>query len=170
MKVNGYKLQQAIRELQERREVLEARFSQSHYAFPGEEAEKGDPEKIMEEINALEARIAEVQVAQARFNLTVQVDVDGRKMTLLEAVKAVGGAGRIANQWRALAKGNESARGFFGNDLTRDRDAIVAKRQITQDRASELARKASKYARALREAIQQGNAQSIELDVSIDLE
>ena len=157
MKVTGYRIQQALRAEQDRRELAETRFTASLRAFPGEE--DGDPIQRMKELQECEERIALFQAAQTAFNVAVQLNVLGQKMSLLAAVKLVGGAGRREKLWRDAAKDPPSY------ERTRDRDAIVAKRMVPQDKCAELAVEAGRWARALRAAIQGGNAVEISVEM-----
>lgn len=168
MKTTGYRLQQAIREQVERRELAESRFSGSLNKFPDET--KSDPIKLMAEFEDAERRIALLQAAQAKYNLQVQVEVDdteaGSKVSLMEAVKLLGGAQRVEKKWREAAKGEEDRYG----GRVRDRDSIVAQRQVDPDKCAELAKVAAKRVRALRYAIQKGDAVELDLQVELGLE
>lgn len=163
MKVTGYKLQQAIREQQERRALNEKRWANGQMAWPADIDRVPNPSKFMDEIQDAERKIARLQTAQAQYNLAVEVEVQGRKMPLYEAVKLVGGAGRVESLWKEVAKNEPTDR--YGSTV-RDKDSIVAVRLISADDATTKAQEAAKYARALREAIQSGNATLVE--VSID--
>jgi len=165
MKVNGFRLQMAINAQIERRSLAEGRFAGSLKKF--EDESKPDPRKLMQEYADAETKIALLQATQDKYNLAVMVEVDGTKLgskiSLHEAVKLVGGARRVEQKWRDAAKGDADR---YGGDV-RDRDAIVAKRQIELDQCAELAKEAARTHRALRYAIQKGNA--TELDLPIDL-
>jgi hypothetical protein len=161
-KVNGFKLQQAIAEQIERRKLAEAQFEGCLRAFEGEKKPK--PEVVIAEYQDAETKVATLQAAQDRYNLQVQVEVQGRTITLHEATKLVGGAKRVEQKWRTAATDGEDR---YSRQTVRDRDSIVAQRQIDQDKAAELAKEAAKRVRALRFAIQKGNA--TEIDMSVDL-
>ena len=158
MNVNGLRLQQAIRAQTERRKLVEARFAGSLKKFPDEK--KPSPIALMEELEDAERRIALLQVAQARYNLTVEVEVQGKRVTLQEAVKLLGGSSRIERKW-ADAAAEEVDR--YGSTV-RDKDSIVCQRQVEPEKCTELARVAGKRVRSLRYAIAKGNA--TELDIS----
>lgn len=170
MKTTGYKLQAAIREQQERRTLNESRWANGQMAWPADVEKVPNPATFIAEILDSERKIARLQTAQAEYNLTVKVKVQGQEMTLHEAVKLVGGAGRVEALWKTSAKGGDATDYRYGGSV-RDKDSIVAVRLVSQETATEEAAKAAKYARALREAIQAGNAQLIEVnlgDVVID--
>lgn len=162
MKVTGYKLQEAIKEQVKRRKDAESQFDGSLKKFPDEA--KADPVLLMIELQDAERRIAALQTAQADFNLRVQVEVQGEKMSLLEAVKQIGGVQRIEEKWRAAGA---TEKDIYGSRDVRDRDSIVAQRQVPPDKCIELARAAAKRVRALRAAIQKGDA--VELDIKVDI-
>ena len=163
MKTTGYKLQAAIREQQERRALNEKRWANGQSAWPKDVKKTPNPDKFMSEILDAEQKIAQLQTAQAQYNLKVEVTVQGEKMPLYQAVKLVGGAGRVESLWKEVAK-NEPADRYGGG--VRDKDSIVSVKLISADDATEEADKASKYARALREAIQTGNATVLDISLA----
>lgn len=163
MKIDGFTLQQALREARAERDQAAKQFTPSLRAFPDEQ--KPDPRDLAEKFVAAEERLAKLQVAQTTFNLTVKVTVQGQEVTLLEAIKRVGGAGRMEAMWRS-ASAPEETRYSYRED-TRDKDAVVAAPQVTYDEAAALRKSAGKKAAALRAAIQKGNAQEIDLDVDL---
>ena len=153
MKVTGYKLQHTLRELSHTRDIAAGQFDSSLKFFPGDE--KGDPKAVMAAYLEAEAKIARLQTGQALYNLKVQVDVLGKRMTLSEAVKLVGGAGRAEKMWRSVAAPKK--------------DPIIAQRTITPMEAAALAKEAARWASALREAIQTGNAVEVEIELDTAL-
>jgi len=159
MKITGYKFQHALREAEHEHEILGALFGESLMAFDGEEK---DPQKIMEQYAANEEKIVRLQVAQAQYNGTVTVVVLGHSVPLSYAVKAVGGAGRMEKMWRSAAKGPQKDR-WERTSLTRNVDEIRALPTIDPSTATGMAKKAARYASALREAIQVGNATEIDI-------
>lgn len=163
MRLNGFRLQQAIRAAQQERDLAATRFKPSLMAFPDED--KPSPVSIAETYAEAEQRVAKLQEVQGRFNLTVQVTVLGDEMSLLEAIKRVGGAGRLEKMWRDAAADQTDRYAY--SSQTRDADSVVAKRTISFDDANDLRRKTSRYAAALRNAIQNGNAQELDLDVDL---
>ena len=170
MKVTGYKLQAAIREQQERRTLNESRWANGQMSWPADVDKLPNPKTFIAEILDSERKIARLQTAQAQFNLAVKVKVQGQELTLHEAVKLVGGAGRVEALWKTSAKGDSNDYRYGAS--VRDKDSIVAVRLVSQDEATEEAAKAAKFARSLREAIQAGNASLVEIagldDLGID--
>ncbi len=100
---------------------------------------------------------------QAHYNLTVMVTVLSQKMSLCEAVKRVGGAGRVEGLWRAAAGGKKERYGY-GNDNERDPSKERAHAQMTMTEITKEAQSASKFAGALRSAIATANTQEIEVE------
>jgi len=101
MKITGYKLQHTLRELAHRRDTAAARFDKVLWKF--EDQDKATPQQIMKAYRDAEVTIAKLQTAQGRYNLAITVNVLSETMTLAEAVKRVGGAGRMEKMWRSIA-------------------------------------------------------------------
>lgn len=161
MKITGYRLQHTLRELAHTRDIAAGQFDDSLKVFPGEM--KARPQDIMTAYLDAEGKIARLQTGQALYNLKVQVDVLGKRMTLSEAVKLVGGAGRAEKMWRSVAAPKKD-RYSYERD-TRDATAVVATATVTTAEAATLAKEAARWASALREAIQTGNATEIEMEL-----
>jgi hypothetical protein len=171
VKVTGYQLQSAIKELQESRDLLQKQFEGSLHKF--EDEKKRDPIELASEIERYERRIADLQAAQGVYNARVNVSIEGQQMTLLSAVKQVGGANRIVNLWKGVAGANAKDADIYGYSrrerMVRSKEQEVAKETVSADKAIELVQTASKRARALRSAIQFGNAVEIDLGFSVEL-
>lgn len=164
-RVNGYQLKELIKRAEMIRDTTASLFDASLSKFPGEDKET--PKQVVDRFGKADKALAQLQVAQTRYNLAIQVEVLGEKMTLTEAVKRVGGAGRIEKMWRSCA-GAKKDRYSYRDDDTRDPNMIRAERTITQTQALELAQEAAKYAGAIRAAIAKGNAQEVDLtDVTL---
>jgi len=167
MKIDGYKIQHTIRELEHQREIAASQFADSLYAFPGET--KPETGKLAAIHQHCEESIARLQVVQARYNLQVQVDIlraDGAVllMSLHEAVKRVGGAGRMEKMWRSASKEPKERFGY-GGEHKREAGAEFSRRTVRLDIAIEHARFAARFANALRAAIQKANATEVDMDV-----
>jgi len=164
MKVTGAMLRDALRRWGLRLESAHKQFDSSLHVFPGREKEVSKPQELVAEMNRAEDAIARLQVAQARYNLAVTVKVgsgpQGRVMTLTEAVKRVGGAGRIEALWRKASMDTPILRG----PRTRSVDEISSVRTVSHKEAVELAVKATGYAESLRAAINRGNQTEIEIE------
>ena len=161
MKVTGYKLQHALREMAHVRDIAAQHFSEGLRVFKGDEYVH--PEKAMAMFIAAENKIARLQTAQAQYNLAVTVDVQGETMPLAQAVKLVGGAGRSEKMWRSCAKDTGKDR-YSYRENTREAGVKVAQRTVSVDDATAHAKTAAKRASALREAIQVGNATGMDVD------
>lgn len=162
--INGYKLQHALRELESAREVAAQQFSANILQFESQDDKQYLPD-VFARFTALENKIAQVQCAQASYNLAVTVDVLGQKMSLHKAVKLVGGAGRAEKMWRTVVKGGEQTNNrYFSQETSRTKENEYAKRSISVADALAHAKHAAKLASALRQAIQLGNAVSANLE------
>jgi hypothetical protein len=163
MKVTGYRFQHAIRELTHLRDVLTSQFGDNIMQFPSMES-KLNIDEVAQKLQKVEKDIAALQEQQARYNLQVQVEVLGQSISLMQAVKTVGGAGRIEKMWRTVAKGGTSKRSYRYSEGERDRNTEYAVVSVPVEMAVERAREAHRYATALREAIQLGNATTIDVE------
>lgn len=162
MKVNGYRLQHALRELEHAREVAASQFADNVTQFKSTE-NKLDIRQVFAQFTTLEKKIAETQTAQTQYNLNVTVNVMGKEMPLLQAVKLVGGAGRAEKMWRDAVKGKKQDRYGFQQDQ-RQKDVEYAVLSVEPAEALKHAQQASRIASALREAIQVGNATEVEVE------
>ncbi len=162
MKITGYKLQHKLRELAHQRDIAAARFGKSLWAF--EDQQKATPQEVMAAYRDAEERIAKLQTAQGQYNLALTVIVLGDPMTLSEAVKRVGSAGRMEKMWRSFASPKEDRYGMH-DESTRETGVERAERRVTEDEAAALALKAARFASALRESIQVANATEIEIEL-----
>ena len=162
MKVTGYKLQYALKELEQSRDVAAGQFGDNIMQFESQE-EKPDLKELFASYTALERSITKVQVAQATYNLGVTVTVLGENMSLHEAVKLVGGAGRAEKMWRDIVKGQKCNR-YYAAETTRAQGVEYAKRAVSTADAMAQAKQAARVAGALRQAIQLGNATELEVE------
>lgn len=162
MKVTGYQLRHAIREAEHMKNLAASHWDDSLFLFEGEE--KATPGLLMAKYDTCEDRLARLQTAQARYNLKVEVDVQGTKMTLCEAVKRVGGAGRAEKMWRTAAGGEKKDRYTQDRERVRNVDEIRAQRAIDVEEALRHASRAAKYAAALRQAIEIGNSTEVKIE------
>lgn len=161
MKVTGYRLQHAIREAVHERDVLAAQFGDNTKQFPSSPT-RVDLQDVYHRYSDVERRIAELQVLQARYNLNVQVVVLHDTVPLMLAVKQVGGAGRGEKMWRDAAGTRKRDR---YRDDERQRDTEYAEPSVPLETCMQQARDAHRWASALREAIQVGNATMLDMEV-----
>jgi hypothetical protein len=75
MKVNGYRIKNAIQSHCHQREVLENQFKKSLKKFPDEDKPK--PTVIMQKYRVCEESIAHLQQLQTVYNNTVKVNFEG---------------------------------------------------------------------------------------------
>lgn len=166
MKITGYRIQHTLRELRHAIDVAVGQFNDSLRVFPGETKRK--PTTIMTNLRVAESKLARLQVVQARYNLLVDVKVYDTEMTLSEAVKLTGGVGRMEAMWRSVASPKKDRYSIRDED-TRDATAVVAVKTVTQEDATWYAKEAGRYASAIREAIQVGNATELDLETDPSL-
>ena len=166
MQVTGYTFKEAIKMAILELSTVRSTFDESLYTFAGEEIQ--DPVEIAKQIEALEGQIAQLQTAQAEYNLTVPVEVkgiDGKKvsMSLGAAIRLVGGMGRLAKMWRTAASGKNVDRWDRQRVQTRSKDTEVAQPTMKRADALALAKSYSKYAAALGNAISVGNTTRLDI-------
>lgn len=171
MKVTGYKLREALRNLELRREAVARDFQESLVVFPEEEGKRKGPEELADSLVRLERDIARLQAAQTEYNTKVKVSVLGEAMTLAQAVKTVGGATRAIQLWKGASDVLDALRGQSSYSRVQRKDEVVtvAKAMVTREQIVEKTIKAEKFAAALKGAIAEGNGAlaDIELDVTL---
>jgi len=96
-----------------------------------------------------------------RYNLSVNVKVHEESMTLAEAIKRVGGVGRLEKLWRSVATPAESR---YGYDDRRESSVVVAVPTVSQDDAAKKASQHTKLASSFRAAIAVGNGSELEVE------
>jgi hypothetical protein len=163
MQIDGNILRVALKQWDLRKDAAAKAFNGSLHKFAGEE--KDSPTQIVEELIRAELAIVDLQVAQMRYNLAVNVTVFGKEMTLAEAIKRVGFSGRVEKMWRGVTETKTSRYGL-DDGLTRDPTRIRAEPVLKSKEALTLAMKASKAAGNLQAAIATGNATKVEVDLS----
>lgn len=166
MKVTGYKLREAIKEWELRRDAAQESFDGTLAKFDDEAKES--PLVVMETINKCEKIIAHLQTVQVAYNLSVRVDVLGEQISLAEAVKRVGGVERSELMWRNAMRALAPARSYSRNRLTYGgavaNQEEMAKATLTQADAREQTSLAAKMVGAVKAAIATGNC--FELDIT----
>jgi hypothetical protein len=157
MELDGFQLQQALREWKAEREILENRFDESLLKFKDEEKES--PVEIMARLDKCERAIVKLQQAQNSFNTLTIVEFDGREMFLLEVIKLAGPLGRMERLWREAAREASGGRGHYDRVRERGEDREREQPTMTLDQLQQEARNASRRANACKRAIAIGNSQ-----------
>jgi hypothetical protein len=162
MKITGYGLREAIKQQELRRDAAANAFTGCLKKFPNEKKES--PNSIMESFSIAERNLATLQVAQMRYNLSVQID-GSEKMTLAEAIKVVGGYGRIEKMWKSTIA-EKADRYAYGTPDERniDEKIVRAERTISSQEAVKLTTTSGKRASSLRAAIAIANGKEIEIE------
>lgn len=155
MQVTGHQLMQAIKKRQLRLNVLNGQFDGELYAYEGE---MKDPIKVANSIRDTENQIAKLEFLQSNYNILVKIKINEESLTLCEAIKRLGGAGRISALWaHVLPKRDRYSSRRDPYDLTRNKDQEKAQLVVNQDQLLELATEASSYAADLRALIAAAN-------------
>lgn len=160
-KVNGYKLKEVIKAKQLELATVSSQFDESLNKF--EDESKDTPTNIAGNIARLEDELSALQTVQSKYNLAVQLKVGDRTITLEQAVKMVGGAGRVSKLWRKAAQGEK--KDYYHRDTKRLEGEVHAKPTVTKAEALQFAKTAESFAGALRNAIATGNTQEVELEI-----
>lgn len=171
MLITGNKILDALDFLKERVKTLDAQFNGALFRFEDEE-EKRDPRDILAEYEAAQGKIARLMEVQAAYNLRIDVDVLGERMTLQRVLHLIGSANRVKAQWATAAKPeteNAYAYHAFNAQRSRDKEHEYAKRVVPLMEAQALGDAATRQAMAYKQAIRSGNAREVEMDVSADL-
>lgn len=163
MKVTGNKVREALRRAVFRRQILDQQFSTTLFAFEGEK--KQTPQEIADEFQRADTDVAMLQAIQQMFNQGTMVNTIDGEIPLALAIRLIGGAGRVEKMWREAAGGGKKDRYAYNDDRkTRNKDEIRAEMQVSVEEALKKADKAARRASSLREAIADGNAQSMKID------
>ena len=164
MKVTGYRLREAIKRWQLRRDTAAGQFEDSIHAFPDEV--KPAPRELMRTVAYADNAIVQLQVAQQRYNLAVCVGVEGvgETLTLAEAIKAVGGVTRLEKAWRKQSLPHKERHLYRSEPSTlRDSTKVAAKRTISPEDAAKQATIHGATRVAYIEAIGTGNACEVDI-------
>lgn len=169
MKITGYQLMDRLEELKEQAQTLDSQFKAALFQFADERGRQPDPRELMREYGEIERKVAMLQEAQAAYNLRVAVSVDGMSMSLHRAVKLIGSANRVKNQWKSASQENANPYSPYGAQRQRDKENEYAERMVPVDEALQLSEIAARQAAALKRAIRSGNASELELEIDDSL-
>lgn len=167
MKLTGYRIRERLNALLIDHKIAADAFSGSLVYFE-DDGQGETPDSVASRFAEAERKVASLQAVQARYNLAVPVEVQGERMTLCEAIKRVGGAGRLEKMWRD-ASSTLRATDWRGAPVKRTKDEVVAKRALSPEECGKRAVKAARYAAALRAAVAQGNTTEIDIDCDLAL-
>lgn len=166
MKVTGYQLMDQIEVLREQAQTINGQFTGSLFRFAEATEEKPDPRELMKAYVECERKVALLQAAQAAYNVRVNVEALGEQMLLQQAVKLIGSANRVKNNWLAASKNspdNNSYSSYY--EMVRDKTNEYAQRVVSMEECLRLSKASSDFATALKQAIRAGNATEIELEL-----
>lgn len=170
MKVTGYQLMDRIETLREQAQTINGQFTGSLFRFQNDVEVKPDPRELMERYLEAEKRVATLQSVQSAYNVRVTVDVLGEPMLLQQAVKLIGSATRIKNNWLTASKNSTESNVYSSyHELVRDKDNLYAQRVVGIEECLALSESASALMMALKQAIRSGNGVEVELDVDPSL-
>jgi hypothetical protein len=169
MKLMGYQIREALRRWGMKRDMASSQFEGSLKKFDDED--KADPNRVMNDFMLADEKIARLQLAQDIYNLGVTVTIKSRvgtdikHMSLAQAVKLVGGAGRAEKMWRSAANPSKDRYSTFNADDVRKEGEVRSKPVMAASEMMRRAEEISRYASSLRAAMATGNAVEIEVAV-----
>lgn len=105
MKTNGYKLREAIKVWETRKELAEQGLSKALFVFENDRdsiCNAENPTFHWEGIEDAEQAIVRLQTAQAQYNLKVKVQVGEMSAPLAYGIKYIGAIQRFVKLWKAL--------------------------------------------------------------------
>lgn len=161
MKLTGYKIREKLKELELKRNFLKAEFDNSLFSFDAKE--KPDPLTTGENCVKTERQIAQLQTIQSIYNLEAEIEVRGERISLLEAIKIVGGIDRAFMMWKSASA--DSPWEAYSAQV-REKDKEYGRRTLSKRDAMTKTEETAKYASELRAAIAEANAVEIDIDVS----
>ena len=169
MKVNGYRLREALRRHQLIRETAAAQFTPSLIVFPGEK--KQSPFDIAGAVERAELAIAAIQTAQSQYNASVPLLIGGEARSLTYAIKRLGALQRVEKLWRVAATGKKDKYAHYRSDSPdrKKADEVIAERAVSPEEAMMAAEIVAKELGALREAIATANARELDIDLDASL-
>ena len=157
MKITGYQLMDRLEELKEQAQTLDTQFKAALFQFAEERGSKPEPRVLMREYAEIERKVAILQEAQSAYNLRVAVTVNGESVSLERAVKLIGSANRVKNQWKSASQEASNPYAGYGAQRQRDKENEYAERMVPAEEAIELSEAAGRQASALKRAIRAGN-------------
>lgn len=167
MKITGYQLMDRIEVLRQEAQTINGQFTGSLHRFANGGEEKPDPRSLMQAYTECERKVATLQAAQAAYNVQVRVEVQGETMLLQEAVKLIGSANRVRNNWLSASKSSQDNNSYSSYyELVRDKDNEYAQRVVSIEECLRLSKEAAERVTALKQAIRSGKA--MEIDIEID--
>jgi len=168
MKVNGYKIREAIRRWTTVQTVAARMFPESTFAFAGDG--KDHPNVIDAQYWEASVAVATLQEVQQKFNASITIELFGgkEKMTLSKAIKLVAFAGQRSKFWRTSASETGKSR-YSERLMTKSKDDELAHRQVTVKECFVNQSKIDAFLAELRTAIAVANGMEMELDISPEL-
>ncbi len=172
MKVNGYQLKEAIKRWEARKEPLLREFRNSFFRKASQTGRM--PSEIEKDILKTENSICALQEAQAKYNLQITVSYflfgEEQRMTLMSAVKMIGGVGRMEGLWKAESSKEEdpydSQRLHYG--ATNAQYEWPKRTMLIKDIVETAANKNAQLT-ALRAGIAEANSKELNLDIDSSL-
>ncbi len=164
MKTNGYRLREAIKAWETRKELAEHALSNALFVFPGEENK--NPIPYWEQISEAEQAIVRLQTAQAQYNLQVKVKIGEYIAPLAYAIKYIGAIQRFVKLWKGLLQKGKIQEDRYSRQHTwiRKEDEVHASKTVSDDECRDRVIRYRRQENELRARIATANAEEIEIE------
>ncbi len=149
----------------DRRASLLSQWNDSIWAFLGEK--KVGTKELAEKIVEAENSIASLQTFQSQFNLQIAFEWQGKTISLMQAIKMIGGAGRLEKMWSSASKIKKDQYGYGLPTKKSDEETVT--RTISIEDAAKLSSKYTRDAGRLRALIAKGNQRTHPMDIPAGL-
>ena len=153
-------IQEALSTWIQRKDFLSKRFKRALWQFEGDDL--GNVSVLADEFRVADLTVAHLQNLQDTYNGGIKVNVDSEDMTLADAIKQIGGSGRMAKMWREAADSTGTERHYGGEDMTRKMDEISKERTISVKDCMDQAEIYSSLLSKFRIAIREGNQTQVD--------
>jgi hypothetical protein len=162
MKIDGYRLREAIKQHELRSAAALSEFPDSLHKFPDDQ--KRTPSEVSLDIEQAELALAKLRTAQARYNLSIRVSFRNEEITLAEAVKSLVAVGKTEKLWKDLATSRGRHHSYMHVQQTRDANQVVAQPTTTPVECMANAKRISIELGRLKQAIATANAREVEIE------
>lgn len=161
VKINGYRLREALSHWRTQRDVQSKLFNESLFAFEDESKEPAI--KVTEAFELADKNTALLEDAQQQYNQMVTVTLEGEKVSLSRLIKMIGGTARLEKMWRAAALDSGRDR-YSSRDTRRSAGEIVANRTISVNDCIERAKRQARQTARIRCLIAEANSVEREIE------
>lgn len=168
MKINGYKLREAIKAWETRKELAEQALNNALFVFPGDDAThlENNPVMYWEQLAEAEQAIVRLQTSQAQYNLKVSVQIGEYYAPLAYAIKYIGAIQRFVKLWKAMLQKGTIPEDRYSRQHAwiRKEDEVHANKTLSDEECRAHVLRYRKQENELRARIATANAEEVELE------